>query len=94
MLDHDYHMLNEQQFMRVTVYKRNADAFSLNAMVEVRLRRLLHSHEMIFLISRKLLELATSKFTTTQPTIVFTFRPEMTLQSTSGRRHISQMCQF
>ena len=40
---------------------RNTEAFSLNAIVDVRLRR---RHEMVFLISRKLLELATSKFTT------------------------------
>ena len=35
--------------------------FSLTAIVDFRLRR---RHEMIFFISRKLLELATSKFTT------------------------------
>ena len=41
----------------------NISAFSLNAIVDVRLSR--RHQEMIFLISRKLLELATSKFTTT-----------------------------
>ena len=43
-------------------FKRNAKAFSLNAIVDVRRRRLRRRHEMIFLISWKLLELATSKF--------------------------------
>ena len=59
------------------VFKRNANAFSLNAIVDRRSRR--RRHEMIcFLISRKLLELAISKFTTTQALIAFTFRPEIT----------------
>ena len=40
------------------VFKRNANAFSLNAIVNVRRRH----HEMVFLISQKLLKLATSKF--------------------------------
>ena len=41
------------------IFKRNVKAFSLSAIVDVRRR-----HEMIFLISRKLLELVTSKFIT------------------------------
>ena len=45
------------------LFKRTANAFSLNAIVDVRRRRR-RRHEMIFFISRKLLELATSKFTT------------------------------
>ena len=44
------------------IFKRNAKAFSLTAIVDVR-RRLRRRHEMIFLIYRKLFELATSKFT-------------------------------
>ena len=42
------------------LFKQSAIAFSLNAIVDVRRRR----HEMIFLIYRKLFELASSKFTT------------------------------
>ena len=42
------------------IFKRNANAFSLIAIVHVRL--LLRRHEMIVLISQKLLKLATSKF--------------------------------
>ena len=47
--------------IHLNIFKRNAEAFLLNAIVDVCRRR----HEMIFLlISRKLLELATSNFTT------------------------------
>ena len=42
----------------------------------------------------KLLGLAISKFNTTQPTNVCTFRVEMTSQSTSGRQQIAHTCQF
>ena len=56
--------------------KQNAKAFSLDAIVDVCRQR--RRHEIIFLISRKLLEIATSKFITNWLSIVFTFRPEMT----------------
>ena len=47
------------------------------------------------LIYQKLLELATSRFATiSPPRTIFTFRPEMTSQSTSGRQQIEQTCQF
>ena len=46
------------------VFKRNVNAFSLNAIVDVRLRRR-RRHEMIFVgRSPKLFKLATSKFNT------------------------------
>ena len=44
--------------MLLSTIKRNANAFSLNAIADV--RRLRCRHEMIFLISRKLLKLAAS----------------------------------
>ena len=47
--------------------KRNANAFSLNTIVDV---YLCHCHEMIFCIHWKLLKLATSKFNTAEPSIV------------------------
>ena len=43
------------------VFKRNANAFSLNTIVDIRLG-CRHRHKMIFLISRKLLKLAASTF--------------------------------
>ena len=65
-----------------TLLSETPKAFSLNAVVDVRRR-----HEMCFFeISRKLLELATSNFNTIQPSIVFTFPPEMTSPSTPGRQ--------
>ena len=48
-----------------TVLKRNANVFSLNAVVDVGLRRLL-----IVLISRKLIKLATSKINTAEHSII------------------------
>ena len=66
--------------------KRNANGFSLTAIVNVCLS-LCRRHGVIFYkISRKLLKLATSKFTTAQPSIVFTFSLEMTSPATSGRQ--------
>ena len=54
-------------------FKAKRKSVSLNAIVDVRRRH----HEMIFFISRKLLELATSKFTTGSHR-ESTFPPEMT----------------
>ena len=54
--------LNCPRPISCSIFKRNAKVFSLTVIVDVRLRR---RHEMIFIIiSRKLLVLATSKFTT------------------------------
>ena len=58
------------------IFKRNAQAFSLNAIVDVCHRR---RHEMILLnISESIRASDFEKFTTRLPAIVFTFRPEMT----------------
>ena len=71
------------------ILKRNANAFSLNAIVEFRgLRRRLRRRHGVILFEYL------GKFTTTYPTVVLTFRPEMASQSTSGRQLIQQRCQF
>ena len=51
----------------VMVFKRNAHALSLNAIVDVRLRRYSLRRHDFFRISRKLVELATSKLTKHSP---------------------------
>ena len=55
------------------IFKRNVNAFLLNANVDPPAQ-----HEMIFFISRKLLELATSKFYHKLACNSLTFPPEMT----------------
>ena len=70
------------------VFKRNANAFSLNAIVDVRLRR--HRHEMTFL---NISETTRASYFKSYH-IVFTFRPEMTSLTTSGRQHIIQTLKF
>ena len=65
------------------ICKRNANAFSVNAIVDVCPRR--RRHEMIFLISRKLQKVATSKSNTAWPSVVFTFAPERTSSASSDQ---------
>ena len=61
-------IISEKYMREVYVTNKNANAFSLNAIVDV--RRLRH-HEMIFLISRKVAQQAASSFATTKSSMAF-----------------------
>ena len=79
----------------ITIFKRNANAFSLNAFVGVRLR-LRRCHEMMFFLNISA-TIKASNFTIYHNVAhgsFFTFPPEITSQSTSSRQQITQTCQF